>query len=258
MRLSEPLPSWVPDWAVNTPLVRPFYREETENSFNACKGYPYRPVPSPAAVLIVRGKIVTSVNIVHPYAFEKQYFMDADRNMLNLDYLHEEMVSVLLPGRPTYSRQRILRALLADGATAWRNRTVHRPEESSSLSDERIEELLHAYDMWPRINEGDTTIPYLEKVKDDLVDLQQQSLILQRKRPAGCTGVKLALVPRMCLFKESCEIVILHGSKVPIVMVEMDEAANERQVVGQCYVEGAMYGEAVDWEEEDGEVFRIV
>ncbi|KAK2012064.1 heterokaryon incompatibility protein [Colletotrichum eremochloae] len=51
-------------------------------------------------------------------------------------------------------------------------------------------------------------------------------------------------------------IVVLHGCCVPIVLDPNGE--NEYKVVGECYVEGVMHGEAVYWEEREAETFILV
>jgi hypothetical protein len=165
------------------------------------------------------------------------------------------MVSYVMPSTThSLTRERMLKTLLADGA--WPRHTIT-PERPPNLSDERIREPLHAYDMWPTIVAGDTSSPNVEKVKDDLYHVQQYSMIIQRKRLAGCSDGYLALVPRVCMLKDNCKIAILHGSKVPIVMIEKEGRTNEWQVTEQCYLEDSMYGESVDWK-EDGDVFKIV
>jgi hypothetical protein len=260
MRIQEHIPSWVPDWGISTPTVIAFHNSD-DNSFNACKGYPYVPIPSPPEVLLVRGKIVSIVETWINHPFEKHYFMNPDRGWLAVDFHYEKMISAVAPGtKHSITREKVLKALLADGALVWPFRTVT-PENPSNLSDERVKELLHAYDMWPRIVANDTTLSGFQKVKEDLKEVQQRSMILQRKRLAGCSGDggTLGLVPRICMQKDDhCEIAILHGSKVPVVIEEVEEGTDRWKVIGQCYLEGAMYGELVDWGEEEGDLFTIV
>jgi hypothetical protein len=58
-------------------------------------------------------------------------------------------------------------------------------------------------------------------------------------------------------------IAVLHGCIVPIVL-ERDDGEEEEvdggewSVVGNCYVEGVMHGDAVSWEEEDARTFVLV
>jgi hypothetical protein len=260
MRIQEHIPSWVPDWAISTPTLIAFHNSNN-NSFNACRGYPYVPIPSSPEELLVRGKIVSIVETWINHPFEKHYFMNPDRGWLAIDLHYETMISAVAPGtKHSITREKVLKALLADGAFVWPSRTVT-PEKPSNLSDERVKELLHAYDMWPRIVANDTTLSGFQKVKEDLKEVQQRSMILQRKRLAGCPGDSgpLGLVPRICMQKDGhCEIAILHGSKVPVVIEEVGEGTNRWKVIGQCYLEDAMYGELVDWGEEEGDIFTIV
>ncbi|EFQ35351.1 heterokaryon incompatibility protein [Colletotrichum graminicola] len=51
-------------------------------------------------------------------------------------------------------------------------------------------------------------------------------------------------------------IVVLHGCCVPIVLDHI--GGNEYKVVGECYIEGVMHGEAVDWEEEEADTFVLI
>lgn len=212
--------------------------------------------------------------------------MDADRSFLNLDWHHEQLLKLpwkqhrprrslgkklrgLFAARESEKavvpmRERLLKTLIADGADPRHNNVS--AERPSNLSDERIRELLHAYDMWPRLRGGEDVLDRA-KVEKDLVDLQQQSLIAQAKRLVVCEGGYLALVPRMTghvldgFRKDGLifEIAILHGSKTPVILVrDYDGGRYPRYTVfGQCYLEDHMYGEAVNWREEDGDVFEL-
>jgi len=63
---------------------------------------------------------------------------------------------------------------------------------------------------------------------------------------------ELGLVPQT-----SCKgdiVCMLHGSKVPVVLRRVD---GRYRLVGQCYWHGWMYGELVDWAENEGDVFEI-
>jgi hypothetical protein len=58
-------------------------------------------------------------------------------------------------------------------------------------------------------------------------------------------------------------VVVLHGCIVPIVLERVDGQdeevdAGEWSVVGDCYVEGVMHGEAVNWKEEDARMFVLI
>jgi hypothetical protein len=67
-----------------------------------------------------------------------------------------------------------------------------------------------------------------------------------------CEGRKLAILGKHCLAlgpsqaKKGDSICILHGSRVPWVLRPRPTESDTYEVVGQCFVHGAMYGEAVD------------
>jgi hypothetical protein len=58
--------------------------------------------------------------------------------------------------------------------------------------------------------------------------------------------------------KRGSAIVILHGCIVPLVLESVDEAKGEWKLIGDCYVEGIMHGEAVKWQEYNTETFVLV
>jgi hypothetical protein len=53
-------------------------------------------------------------------------------------------------------------------------------------------------------------------------------------------------------------IAILHGSRVPIVLREVSEREGTYSVVGQCYLEDAMFGEMVSWAPDEAKTFILV
>jgi hypothetical protein len=75
-----------------------------------------------------------------------------------------------------------------------------------------------------------------------------------------CKGRKLALLrERWIMLGPQAEpgncIAILHGSSVPWVLRKEEEGSHA--VVGQCYVDGIMHGEAVTWQEDDADIFVL-
>jgi hypothetical protein len=63
--------------------------------------------------------------------------------------------------------------------------------------------------------------------------------------------------------KRGSAIVVLHGCIVPVVLERVDEKDEEGEggdwkVVGDCYVEGVMFGEAVHWDKRDARTFVLV
>lgn len=62
--------------------------------------------------------------------------------------------------------------------------------------------------------------------------------------------------------KRGSAIVVLHGCIVPMVLQRVDgggeDEMGEWKIVGDCYVEGLMFGEGVTWDEGDAEEFVLV
>lgn len=50
-------------------------------------------------------------------------------------------------------------------------------------------------------------------------------------------------------------IAILHGSTAPCVLRPAEDAEGCFRWVGNCYLDSAMQGEAVQWEEDAGDYF---
>lgn len=70
-----------------------------------------------------------------------------------------------------------------------------------------------------------------------------------RKFMMTTTG-KIGLVVEACIPRDA--IVILHGSRVPLILRKCEDS-KRFQLVGDCYVDGIMFGEAVDWSEEEAD-----
>lgn len=58
--------------------------------------------------------------------------------------------------------------------------------------------------------------------------------------------------------KKGSLIVIFHGFIVPIIFEPVDDEQKEYKVVGDCYIEGIMHGDAITWEEKDTQTFVLV
>jgi hypothetical protein len=78
--------------------------------------------------------------------------------------------------------------------------------------------------------------------------IMHKRLFLGRRQLFGL-GPK-AILPGDC-------ICIVHGSTVPLIL-RRGENAMEYTVVGQCYYESWMYGEHIDWEEDEADEFVLV
>jgi hypothetical protein len=67
-------------------------------------------------------------------------------------------------------------------------------------------------------------------------------------------GGKLTLAPKST--RNNDDIVILHGIDYPVVL--RPEGNGTFSVLGECYLEDAMYGEAVSWEAHEADQYKLV
>jgi hypothetical protein len=84
--------------------------------------------------------------------------------------------------------------------------------------------------------------------------LQKHKIFTQARRLISTTNGRVGLVPERA--EKGDAICILHGSHVP-VSLRKNADGETYEVIGQCYLEGVMYGEAVTWEEDEADTFLL-
>ena len=84
--------------------------------------------------------------------------------------------------------------------------------------------------------------------------LHDLSKVQYHRRVARCANNRLALTPD--LTQKGDQNAILHGSRVPVVLRPRPNGKNV--VIGQCYYDGAMYGEMADPVDENADMFTLV
>lgn len=52
-------------------------------------------------------------------------------------------------------------------------------------------------------------------------------------------------------------VAAIHGSTMPCILRRVEEGGGWL-FLGHCYIDGLMYGEAVNWEEQDTDTFVLV
>jgi hypothetical protein len=112
------------------------------------------------------------------------------------------------------------------------------------------EELVSMYERFIETKESDTVSEavYKERFAHMNTRILRKRLFLGSKQLFG-------LGPNAVLPGDS--ICIVHGSTVPMLLRQC-ENEKEFTVVGQCYYESWMYGEKVDWEEDEADEFVLV
>lgn len=251
----EPLknfPTWVPAWT-HLPLqapfrlaagsTRPYFNSVT---WNACLSRPHLHSQVEDATdterLHVRGRIIDYVETISNCKIDR-YFGDVDDAYL--DSLAQQIRSDL-PGSAYDSWTKIDLVHFLTVVSHNGNPPKQTAEDVLGLvSKPSVSQLVDK-----------EVVGYNEALSSSLSIGRGRRFITTRQ---GRIGV----VPFIGSQGQSDEnsasaIVALHGCCVPIVLNCVDEAQNTWQVVGDCYVEGVMHGEAVTWAVEGADTFILV
>ena len=261
------LPSWVPDWGNCYPYARPFCAPDFPSSFRAANALLHSPPDAPTLqcfhtwddgddkkTLIASGKVIGEVCWLAPPNFDGTYYRDGLSTLLQLDAHLSYLTAFLgtLPLAQARSLPRDLsaaltRTLLADGAFGPAQPLAHPPAE---LARACRDEARIARDLAAAAH-PDAMPAGLQREKAMLEACRQWSLITQRKKVFLCADAEtgaldLGLAPRTVRVGD--RVVLLRGSRVPCVVRpdhEDGRAAGRAPrcgFVGQCYVDGWMYG----------------
>jgi hypothetical protein len=240
------LPSWVVDWRLNKSTQgSPF--GDTGSGFFASKSFKYkaRPRSQIDCLLEVSGTIIDSIGTLSGI---QHHLRPSDSNPKDLLQLDEVVLSFSNSSRRMCSQletdehlhRRILKVLLAED---------HRSSHSDAHWDKVLDGMVQSYHSYDQSSSTPPTNAELD-IRRKLIHLSRTCLsktvfMSQTQRIFG-------LAPRIA--QSGDLICILHGSKVPVLLRKSGKCC---LVVGQCYFEGYMYGELVDWEEHDADVFKL-
>lgn len=246
----EILSSWVPNWTeslflAGTPIVTP----GLQCQFNASRDTKHTWTEGDRKELHVKVHIIDKIKKVLSYESGTTYF-DSLKPALKLENLIT-LVRPELKGRRYNSasddvelRETMLRTLLMDGAYSLKQPIEH-----------RLSELLRIYDM------------------DEARNGSHNDILLHRYLRTTATvaaGKKLFVTEHLdvglgyCNIREKDLVVLIHGCNTPCILRQSPKNPIVRshfEFVGQCYVDGWMYGESpreTKWWEEDPEVFVLV
>lgn len=240
------LPSWVPDWSTCYSFGRPFAAPDMESAF--CSGGATQHwqetelSENGARRLIVKGRIIDHIDWFSSWNSETDYYRDVsiqefialDRHVESLRrYLriHHGLSADEVAKRWPVLEEAVMRTLLADGAFG------------SGRSLPSMAEILSLY----RHDSDTKKLDASEELHNDgLAEVLQESvLILQKKRLFVSKNLLLGLAPRDASRNGAAvgnSIAILEGSRVPCLMRQAEGQAGTYKLIGQCYVDGWMYG----------------
>ena len=241
------LPSWVPYWSDPFPFSRPI--AQPDSRFNACRGFMHDwKSSSDKSRLLIKGKVIDHVGtILHRgmvmvrdnVALSTKFDLLVDGTVRYIgsnylwklgDYYRTKIQSV---------RKEMVRVILADGALGPR-----------PLSSEKIERFI------PLLSLSDNTTRELRRRKmqelsdeeservADYEELEELALVMEQKAVFATPYLQYGMAPDCIL--EGDAIAIVHGSSTPCVLrrVEEGDVENEYRLVGQCYLNGWMKGQA--------------
>lgn len=251
------LPSWVPDWTarVQEPSTvwlyfSADYGESRTRRWNACRSRKhFHSVPIIGSQMIVRGKIfdqgeAVSDKRISEYITDRgfQHITTTKRRacsllhgLMRLDILNAIWGLIITPDRPNEARRR---------DPFGRKLQALSPKEVLDHLDNRW----HIQDGY-RAHPG---TPMWDK--DAMVESLLKTVCCRRLM--ATTGGRIAWVRSCC--EEGDVVAIIHGCSVPMVLRKTDEPGCTYEVVGDCYIDGMMDGEAVDWGELDADEIVLV
>jgi hypothetical protein len=264
-RLPE-LASWAPDWSQRLPQGHPILQSGIQSAFEACgrRNHNFVPQTESEKLLQVQGKNIDLVEQIHMHNFDTR-----ERNKGNverflqlakqIEFLKSAQRSSSMNNRTDAQnwgdRKRMLKVLLADGA--FRFSPLHGSETLAThcpITDLEMDFLLQIYNNEASVRKG--VLPDVEKRREFM---REKMTICAGKRIFITKSGKLGLAPARVEIGDC--ICVLHGSKVPVVLRKFLTNAGAQklffQVVGQCYLEDAMYGEAFAATANEAEVLDL-
>ena len=152
----------------------------------------------------------------------------------------------------------IMRTITADGF----NNSIAFPERreivAGRLSDEDAVERYHELESLREVSVNGLPLPQEWSVAKK--DMHRQIWI----NTEVCKGRRLAVLEKHWVMlgpknaRKWDHIAVINGSTVPWVLRSVNMVEGTYKVVGQCFVDGAMYGETVNWNEDDAKTFVLV
>jgi hypothetical protein len=268
------LPSWVPDWTIFSANIHILCHD---NMFNACGsgfGLPLidkcKHVDSPSSAwneLMVAGKIIDTVQFtLRPFsAYQAARSLEIDFSnysgylpweMSTLDIFMAELNERGVAEGQHISTKALLRTLLMDGVQ-WAAIDALNSGENLYRTDiqtfgrthhEKVEDVIS-------VLVGAETVTYDSLPHEaTLQTLHDLSKVQYHRRVACCAKGILALTPD--LTEKGDQVAILHGSRAPVVLRARPNG--KFIVIGQCYYDGAMYGDMADPDDDNADTFILV
>lgn len=237
-------PSWVPRWDIEdlrqtwSPLLaaNSFERPSTIQWKASSPHVEHIYAPPKDLILTTRGKIVCRVSQVFP------------------------PITILMQGKfPLAEFQNFLRF---EGSSITLPKAIKILVECSQLGRESRYDTLSVIESKEIVEKAQSSDPFPEELVRNLQEYGWTGYNPRGRRfftaawPDGTSQVRHGLAPGYT--KAEDEIAILHGARFPVLLRRTTGKPQKYLVVGDCYVDGIMYGEAVDWNLEDADDILLV
>jgi hypothetical protein len=207
----------------------------------------------------VRGNIIDVVHTTHPTnTFPHSPLLPFDirdveiDKLFDLGILMDELNAMWPTEEDKVTATRLLRTILADGCNPGAGEIILQEEARHGIPDWRLAELLHTYDQWNTIQSKAADYDHYE-YKLNAQALLAYSAVIKNRHLITTETWRLGIAGSSV---EAGDLVcILHGSRTPVILRAQDDGC---RVIGQAYVEGLMRGEAVNWLQDEANIFELV
>jgi hypothetical protein len=270
------LPSWVINWTVRyiqTPILCHDTLFEASGrgfglpSINKCKHYDS--LSSNWNELDVAGKIIDTVRYkLTPFSvYQTTPSLDIDPLQTSaclpwesstLDRFTDQMASFGIPDIGLDGRKALLRTLFMDGVV-WAALDAHESKLPLYRTEQQVIGEWRYYEKIDRVISvlaNPTVQPNFEDLPHGatLRTLHELSKMQYCRLVVYCSNGRFALASDHV--DKGDKIVILHGARVPFVLRPRPDG--KFSLIGQCYYDGAMYGDMADEDEDNADIFTLV
>jgi hypothetical protein len=232
------LPTWVPNWLV-------YMKSHLYNAWDYSRLNPFKASATrlhmPLTVLedllklAIRGRFIAE--ITHLSSPHSNDYLNWAVHIALDDRLTE--IKTKFPPFTDLSRERMLKVVLMECLCQ-----TPRPD---------IKEVLRQYDI---LCSEDLKCKYSGSALEAWATSINNLAISCIRRRIFCTqDMKLGLTPNHSEIND--KVAIIHGSRFPVVL-RPTRVDGEYTIIGRCYLEGVMHGEACTWPEDEADTFILV
>lgn len=256
----QDLPSWVPDWSFGTAVQCLDMSSEARKSYyNASKGYRHTIITSGDATnLAVNGKIIDTIQEVLHHSFEDLQHDDLSRKFPVKKVFDSLGQYIKRKSRWQPPHRTLLAAVVG---ILIGGHILHRLPPETDIS----ELLLDYSDDLISYPDSDNDRYFSWKGRSFSKDSELQVLkirlmisdtVCEKRRIIFNKNWAIGLAPRKAVPGDL--IAIPDGATAPCVLRRGEDAEWWFRWVGNCYLDAAMQGEAVEWEEDAKDTFILI